>query len=248
MTLVIGRIIQGGVIVESDSKITDPKIVSNRNYIFSGLLKTIILNPQISVSYAGDIETAQKAIERLYQSSSFEINQIKSELLEINIESEFGTDFLIASLENQPLLYKIANGKIDISNTAQWIGDIEGFNMFQKEFLSKLKSYKPTHIFSVHSNAFEKVITSEKIESIGGFHITVHRTKNGLEYLMKMSITSGQPITVKGNRTHIVPFGNAQTGSYSYSYLISNNPFFPAVGIHFPMGAFGTLLSNFDTL
>lgn len=243
MTLVVGRIIQSGIRVDSDSKITDPNIVSNRNNIFSGILKTIILNPNISVSYAGGVETAQKAIEELYALNTFEINKVKSLLLKINMESEYDTDFLIASLENQPLLYKISNGKIEPSNTFHWIGDINGFNLFQKEFLPKLNSFDPKHITTIHSNAFEKVIENGEIESVGGFHITVHRTKFGLEYLFKMKIITGQPtsVTLIGNDTKTIPFGNAQTGAFSFSYLKSDNPFLPAIGIHFPMGNFGTL-------
>lgn len=242
MTLVVGKIAQGGIRIDSDSKITDPTIASNRNNIFSGLLKTIILNPNLTISYAGGVETAQKAIERIYELKRFEINTIKKELLKINIESDYETDFLIGSLENQPLLYKIANGKIEITNTTFWIGDKDGFNLFQKEFHSNLKNSEPGHIFSVHSTAFEKVIKSDKIESIGGFHITVHRTKLGFEYMFKMELNMGQPttMTVKNGST-IIPWGNATTGSFSSSYLKSDNPLNPAIGIHFPMGNFGTL-------
>lgn len=243
MTLVVGRITQGGIRVDSDSRITDPNIVSNKNSIFSGLLKTIILNPSISVSYAGGVETAQKAIETLYNLKNFEINTIKSLLLKINIESGNETDFLIASLENQPLLYKISNGKIEPSNSFHWIGDIDAFNLFQREFLPNLKSIDAKHISSIHSDAFDKVIENDKIESVGGFHITVHRTKFGLEYLFKMQIMSGQPtsVTLTNNEAKPIPFGNAQTGAFSFSYLKSDNPYLPAIGIHFPMGNFGTL-------
>lgn len=145
MTLVVGRITQGGIRVDSDSKITDTNIASNRNSVFSGLLKTIIINPSISVSYAGGVDTAQKAIEELYKLEKFEIGKVKGLLLEIHSENDCDTDFLIASLENQPLLYKISENKIDVSNSVQWIGDIKGYNLFQKEFLSNFKSQDPKH-------------------------------------------------------------------------------------------------------
>jgi hypothetical protein len=243
MTLVVGRIIQGMLRVDSDSKITDPNIVSNRNSIFTGVLKTVILNPRISISYAGGVETAQKAIEKIYEMNSFDINSVKATLLNINKESDFDTDFLIASLENQALLYKVSNGKIDVSDQSHWIGDIEGFNMFQKEFVPSLTSLDPKHISEMHSRAFEAVVKSGKIESIGGFHITVHTTKKGLEYLMKMSISMGQSstITLTNNQSLPMPFGDASTGAFSNSYLISSDPFNPAIGIYFPMGNFGTL-------
>ncbi len=243
MTLIIGKNIGNSIRVDSDSKITNPKIASNKNSVFSGLLKSIILNPYISVSYAGGVETAQSAIEKLYKLPNFNINTVKTELLGIHKETDFETDFLIASIENQGLLYKISEGKIDVSNQSQWIGDSSGFNMYQREFIPNLKGIEPKQIVKAHEDAFEEVVKSGKIESIGGFHITVHTTKKGLEYLMKMSITMGQPtsMVVQANQAVPIPFGDAKTGAYSYSYLISSNPFHPAIGIYFPMGNFGTL-------
>ncbi len=242
MTLVVGRITQGGIRIDSDSKITNPNEASNQNNIFSGLLKTIVLNPNISVSYAGGVETAQLAIEELYKLGNFDIFKVKSKLLEINKDCKSETDFLIATLENQPLLYKISKGEISISNSFHWIGDIKGFNLFQSEFLPNLKSTNSKHIWSVHSKAFDKVIENSQIESVGGFHVTVHRTNFGLEYMFTTNISSGRPQTLELKQgTNVLPWGDAGTGTYSACYLKSDNPFKPAIGIHFPIGDFGTL-------
>lgn len=242
MTLIVARISQNVIRIDSDSKITDPSVASNRSNIFSSLLKTIILNPRISVSYAGGVETAQKAIEKLYELNDFDINSIKAELLKINIDSQHETDFLIASLENQPLLYKISKGQINVSNQSQWIGDIDGFNLFQKNFIPNIKSTDAQHILSVQNDAFEEVISSGSIGSIGGFHITVHSTVNGLEYKFKMSMSLGSTnVQLKNNEVFHLLGGNVENGSFATSYLISENPFNPAIAIHFPFGNFGTL-------
>ena len=95
MTLVVGRIIQGMLRIDSDSKITDPNETSNNNSVFSGLLKTVILNLKISVSYAGAVDTAQKAIEQIFTSRDININNIKKQLLEIHIESGRKQIFLL---------------------------------------------------------------------------------------------------------------------------------------------------------
>ena len=243
MTLVVGRIIQNTIRIDSDSKITDPKIVSNKNSIFSSYLKTILINPRLCISYAGGVDYAQNAIEDLYKLKDFSISRIKELLLQKNKDSNYETDFLIGSVENQSLLYKISNGNIETSNQGHWIGDKDGFNAFQKNFIPNLKSADPHHIAKIQSEAFEEVVTSGAIESVGGFHITVHNTRNGLEYLMKMSVNSGysHSIKVEANQTVPFSFGDASTGAHSYSYLISKNPFNPAIGIHFPVGNFGTL-------
>lgn len=243
MTLIIGRIVQGSLRIDSDSRITDPNIVSNRNSVFSGLLKTIILHPKLCLSYAGGVDVAQEAIEQVYKLNDQTPEKIKKLLVDINKESQYETDFLIASLENQALLYKISNGKVDASNQNHWIGDIDGFNLFQKKFHLNLKGTDRKHIMEVQSQAFKEVLSSGTIESVGGLHITVHTTPKGLEYLMQHSFSMGQPTSVvlKGNQSIPIPFGDAATGAFSYSYLISSNPLQPAIGIHFPLGNFGTL-------
>ena len=152
------------------------------------------------------------------------------------------TDFLIASIENQPLLYKISNGKVDVSNATQWIGDIDGFDFFQRQYLPNLKNFEQRHIFSVHEKAFTAVIENEKISSIGGFHVTVFRSEHGLRYLSTMTLNMGRSTTVVAKKgINPIPWGSAETGAYSSSYLVSENPFKPAIGMHFPMGNFGTL-------
>ncbi len=242
MTLIIARISQNFLRIDSDSKITDPLVASNRNNIFSSLLKTIILNPTISVSYAGGVETAQKAIEELYKLNDFNINVVKAELLKVNIDSQYETDFLIASLENRPLLYKISNGEINVSDQSQWIGDIDGFNLFQKNFIPNVKSTDGLHILSVQNAAFKEVISCGSIESIGGFHVSVHSTTKGLEYEFKMTMSLGSMnVQLKSNEVFHLLGGNVENGSFATSYLISENPFNAAIAIHFPFGNFGTL-------
>lgn len=242
MTLIVGRICQGSLRVDSDSRITDPNVASNKNNIFSGLLKSIVLSPDLSISYAGGVDTAQKAIETIYSLKAFNIAIVKAELLRIHRNSDMETDFLIASIENRPLLYKISDGKVDVSNTTQWIGDLDGFDYYQRQFLPNLKSFEQKHISSVHEKAFTSVIENEKISSIGGFHVTVFRSEHGLRYLGKMTLNMGRSTTVTAKQgINHIPWGSAETGAYSCSYLISENPFKPAIGIHFAMGNFGTL-------
>lgn len=242
MTLVIAKICQGYVRVDSDSMITDPNVVSNRNNIFSGVLKTIIINPKMSVSFAGDVEYAQDAIEEIYSQNDFRIEIVKTILLNKNLLSGKTTDFLIVSIENQPLLYKIKDGKIDISNQNQWIGDIKGFAIFQKHFINNVKSTDPKHIMDIQEKAFDEVVDAG-IDGIGGFRITTHLTKNGLEYQLQLkNYMNGQmSFTTRANESVLIPFGNAQVGSFATTFLPSIDPENPAVAIHFPYGKFGAL-------
>ena len=60
MTIVIGRIIDNDIYIESDSRITDFRLVQTN--LLTGLLKTIILNPFLCLSFAGFVEYAEKAL------------------------------------------------------------------------------------------------------------------------------------------------------------------------------------------
>lgn len=178
----------------------------------------------------------------LYKLNDFNINVVKAELLKINIDSQYETDFLIATLENRPLLYKISNGEINVSDQSQWIGDIDGFNLFQKNFIPNVKSTDGLHILSVQNAAFKEVISCGSIESIGGFHVSVHSTTKGLEYEFKMTMSLGSMnVQLKSNEVFHLLGGNVENGSFATSYLISENPFNAAIAIHFPFGNFGTL-------
>tara|TARA_B100000929_G_scaffold259563_1_gene223400 strand:+ start:524 stop:1390 length:867 start_codon:yes stop_codon:yes gene_type:complete len=243
MTLIVGRITQGGIRVDSDSRITDRESVANRNDIFTGLLKTVIVNPKISVSYANGVDTAQIAINEIFKLEEINTKTVNDLLLKIHLDSKQDTDFLIASIENETLLYKICKGKIEISNNVHWIGDVDGFNIYQKNFWPNLKNNDPKHISEVHSKAFIKAIEANEAETIGGFHITIHLTNRGyLEYMEKGISYSGFHKTIKLKEGFTpLPLGNSQTGAFSECFLKSKNPFKPAIAIHYGIANFGVL-------
>lgn len=71
MTLVVARIDNEYIYIESDSKSTDDRLV--RSDPLCGLLKTLILNPFICVSFSGTVsfpELALKKLRRKYASKN----------------------------------------------------------------------------------------------------------------------------------------------------------------------------------
>ena len=56
MSLIVARIVEDNIYIESDSKITDDRLV--RSDPLCGLLKTLILNPVICISFAGIVHFA----------------------------------------------------------------------------------------------------------------------------------------------------------------------------------------------
>jgi len=251
MTLIISRIEKKQLKIISDSKITDKKAV--RNNPLSGNLKSFILTPQLSVSFAGNVFYAEKFLSIYFSNQIKTLEQLISCCLSLNNESNDETDFIIASLINKPVLYKISGRKVVDNIQSAWIGDKIGFNKYQESF-HKDKSDK--NIFAKMNSAFESVIADEKIESVADFQITVdtvyHEKLNAnfFIYAMKMSMSfAPKTITLKGNDFATIPFGGPETGGFGTSYLRSIDFLKPAVGIHFPQGKFGVLfcpLLNFN--
>jgi hypothetical protein len=241
MTFVIARITKTGLRVDSDSKLTDPNVI--RTNPLSGAIKTILLDKGISVSYSGTVDYAQQAIEHLYSfKERLSDKEVSNELLEINKKSDFKTDFLVVSIRNSPRISKISNGQIELSNSSAWIGDYEAFRLFQESFI--IKQNETLDLLKLQDTIFQEIVTSKKVESVGGFQITVHSTKLGLQYMIRSGIFIGrsQQFTIKAGEQVKLPFGTAQDGAYGTSYLVSENIDKPAIAIHFPHGNFGGLI------
>ena len=133
MTLVVARIDEENIYIQSDSRITDDSSV--RSDPLCGLLKTLILHPFVSVSFAGNVHFAEKAIQRFFDKGIEDVEVLLSMLREISIESDNTTDFIVAAInEGQPKLFKVTNGAVVRGFINTWIGDSDGFNQYQTEF------------------------------------------------------------------------------------------------------------------
>lgn len=251
MTLIVSRIEKNQIKIISDSKITDKNAV--RNNPLTGNLKSFILTPQISVSFAGNVHYAEKFLSLYFSKKIKTFEELKFYCLALNNESNNKTDFIIASLVNKPTLHKISNRKISDNLQNTWIGDKLGFEKYQEAFHNKQSEKK---VFSKMTSAFEKVIADEKIESISDFQIaidTVYHEKTNAYffiYAMKMSMNIvPQTIKIKANEFNPILFGGPEIGGFGSSYLRSIDFLKPAVAIHFPQGKFGILfcpLLNFN--
>ncbi|MFT5719987.1 MAG: hypothetical protein ACI9W6_000276 [Motiliproteus sp.] len=85
MTLVVARIDKENIFIESDSKITDERLV--RSNPLCGLLKTFILHPFVSMSFAGNVVFAELELRKFFDEKIENVNVLLSMLRDINIES-----------------------------------------------------------------------------------------------------------------------------------------------------------------
>ena len=247
MTLIVSRVVNRQIKIISDSKVTDQNVV--RNNPLMGNLKSFILNPQLAVSFSGNVHYAEKFLSIYFSNQIKTFNDLKYCCLALNNESDDKTDFIIASLTDKPSLHKITNGRIEDNLTNAWIGDKVGFNKYQGYFHTS----NSNNVFSKMTSAFNKVISDESIESVSDFQITVdtvyHDKLNAdfFIYAMNMSMNlapqSHELKLDKGkNKVSVkIPFGGPEIGSFGSSYLRSYDFLKPAIAIHFPQGKFGVL-------
>lgn len=242
MTLIIARIIWEEINIESDSKVTDESILTNNPLCW--VIKTLILHPCISLSYAGNLFYAEKALERFFDEKITNNNVFLNMLLEINIESDNETDFILTSIiDNKPKIFKVSNWKVEKSWTF-WIWDIEGFNLYQQEYHRLIWEDKGI-LESMHT-AFKKVIDESKIESVGDYHITA-RTDSKLcpwtkvfAYIEKFEIHMWWTQNINTELTPL-QLWEVTNGSYWISYFRTISADYHWVAIYYIHGNFWIL-------
>ncbi|WP_298551036.1 hypothetical protein [uncultured Algibacter sp.] len=245
MTLIICRQIKEKIYIVSDSKVTDKNAV--RNNPLAGNLKSLILNPYLSLSFAGNIHFAEKILELFYSNKIANLQQLVLECLKANIESNNETDFIIASLENgNPVIIKISNKTAQQNQQNAWIGNQLAFNKFQEYYHSTESDKKES---SKINSAFKSVIKNERIEDVADFCLSIETVyqenvkKQCFIYEMNADV-SFRPGTItisKNNQSQIIPFGGPEKGAFLALYMRSFNLLKPAIAIHFPEGKFGVL-------
>lgn len=246
MTLIVARIIDNNIYIESDSKVNDPKLVQSDP--LCGLLKTLILHPFVCISFAGAVHYAEIALKRFFDEKIENIDQLLDMLLEINEESKNETDFIITTILGKiPKLFKISNRKIERDLLNASIGDHEGFELYQEVYHKLDDKILPQEKMKL---AFKSVVNNSGIETIGHFHIST-----ALDYKIEPShpvflyqekteiqITEPQEIKIeKKGEWASIPLGTTAGGSHGLSYLVTVSPDYHGVAIHYTHGNFGVL-------
>ncbi len=249
MTLVIAKIFEDNIQIISDTKISDIYLGSQNP--LSGQLKTVILNPHISISFSGLPGYVEEVLEPFYQkkypnsNSIVVVNSILFKCLEVNIKSDNLTNFIVCVMfQNKPTIFRISNGKIEQNLKNAWIGDKVGFNKYQEYYHSSNEIDE----FGKMITAFEKVVDDSSVETVGDFVIRIANEfyKSGLVQLLNYQINKIRyfgPYDFLEFETgkFMIRHSNSEKGGFGYSLIRSCNPQKPAIGFHFHVGKFGLL-------
>lgn len=243
MSLIVARIIGSSVCILSDTRITPKSHSGAYRRPFDGALKTILLSPSLSVSYAGNNrEAAYDAIaEFCFGDGKIVVPvELADHLLQVH-RSNPNTEFIVGKL-NPPKLYWIHDGGVDQDLAAAWIGDPVAFNVYQESYSAWRPTFSRLDIGDAeHSkflevcdrmtSAFQTVLERDSLcELVGGPLIRLASTSTGFEYMTGSYGHNFGPVsgtTVETNAMKI-EVGN----TYTYSILIAEAPGIGAVGIY----------------
>ncbi|WP_143536702.1 hypothetical protein [Rubricoccus marinus] len=253
MTLIVARKIKGRATVVGDTGLSAPSVL--RPHPYWGTVKTVILKPSLSVSYASsDLAATHNLISA---ASRHEQAETVIRHLLAGHKKHRSSDFIVT---HRPLyeegiivdtLYLICGGAIQECETA-WIGERDCFNSFQKHFHAASDNehsasaargqYAYDHIRNLMTEAMESVI-ADRVGTVRGFAIAVDSRRNGYEYTPRSSNASGnmEPVRLTAGEWTPIHLGSAETGASHISILSTLLPDPPAVAIYMPL--IKTLLS-----
>jgi hypothetical protein len=259
LSLIIARHEADKLLILSDTKLTYPESENHNlhnTHPAHGTIKTIILNKNIAVSFAGLKDLAEAAIQGIASSNS--IPEILESLLAHHNKSLGDVEFLV-STTNPLCIYEIKNRSIDRSSHA-WIGSHNAFTRYQGYFLGTIqaklhggvkfvveavgKDKMPIALSNMLS-AFDAVIEDETVPEVNGFKIKVLAENECFTYVGYSASYASKPVELPLPRkpgTYRFDFGHssASDGGYTVNFFNSRVNF-AALGLHIQQGNFGII-------
>jgi len=184
-----------------------------------GIVKTIILSPEFSISFAGNnISLASKLCLMLRDKREFTTQEALDIAFYIhNNAKENDIEFIIASCKNHTLsLNCIKNHELSKDVQIAWIGSKEAHREFQKLRNENNKGLASNRT----STAFLEVVNGCKDDTVGGFPISARYNAytNTITYSECCTIQSSKSQTVKAGEAFKFFLAN-EDGGFSYQQI-----------------------------
>lgn len=246
MSLVVAKIIEGKIQIESDTKVSGENVV--RNNPIKGRLKTLILDHNLTLSYAGDIALAEDGYNWFVERAKSKVLWEEYLIYLNELSKTDQVDFILAGYSTEPFILKIKNGQIEQSSSA-WIGDVKAFSEFQGYFLEKDENKSTEEKFTA---SFRSVVQNQLNPTVGEFHITTSANLDDFvdgerkipvfQYKLKSEIVIGRSknIEIKEKGVGVpLPSGNSVEGDFAISHFTNFTQSKSSLGIFFEYGKFG---------
>ncbi len=236
MTLVAARVFNGAkVAILGDSRITfsEERTRPSPNFV----LKTVVLRPDLAVSYAGDIVRANIALQSLdVAAPSAKLTQ---ELLQAHLELGLNDpDFLISELSPSPRFARIRSGVVEHDLQVAWLGNHSAFGALQEKVATS--EYEDARVG--WTAAFRAIVTEGDFPDIGDFVIECYGGKDGFVYKPETGCQFWPARTSTNSEFEPLHPGTAANGGYSWRLLVPREPGVGAVALYFDQGRLGVML------
>jgi hypothetical protein len=260
--LIICRKDDDELLIVSDTKLTYPSDQfpgKQTGHPSDGVIKTVIVNPNLCVSFAGDIEPAEEGIKLIQPGD--DLTRVLKLLRDKSSSNR--TDFIVCVSNPDIKIFEIKDS-ICKEVQSSWIGSSNAFTRFQGYFYNQIQVKKdaPSSFIKIEpviakkdsdlskvSGAFDKIIDDPSVPEVDGFKVMVIVENGVFKYRGYLHNYMGL-IELKIDPKMLgkeIPLGhgNADDGSYMVNFFNSNSNY-NNVAIHILQGGLGIVYSRID--
>lgn len=220
MTLVVGRVTGHQVRILSDFLVTNPE--KPQTSPLSGVLKAVILQPEVCICFAGCVAPALDAVREVERRLGGRIDEALAILLDAHRVNGAETDFLVGQME-PPRLHRITGGQIERNLLAAHIGSSEAFSRYQELYASLvlrpalpgLDESAELKTAGLMSDAFDALLRENSFPTVGGFTIVAASGTSfgsGFTYLPRWSGQGFEPVSGPGPKSLLTPVSQEEGG------------------------------------
>lgn len=244
MSFIFARKYSNQIKIFADKKMTiDPKdeafLIKNigmkayRRIKSLGVVKNVIINESICVSSAGILEDFNELLRYIDDNEKISFDDICKKALEININSNNRTDFIVCTVKDEKKIVQIKDYEQAETNSS-WIGSNKCFNKFQSIRFSEdmvsqtiydCESKKEIILGTedIDSQSFSKVLKSNIDDTVGEELIECVSSGDRFYYMDMLSTSISKPKVLKQGET-LSLYDDAFDGGYTYYvYKSSDN-------------------------
>lgn len=215
MTLIVARNTRGTIHVLADTLLSNPKADLRHREI---ALKVFSASDETLICYAGSPELAHSAIKQTWRLA------VQNRCVELanQLSDVEGVDFIVV---NKDKIHRIQANKVEMSLPNAWIGNWPAFREFRGASRSlegvstDIQNWTATQACLdgiKYRQAFEHVVDSRKIPSVGGPITVATAGGTGAAYASFAVFAPPSNVVMPG-KWQAIDFGNAENGGFGYT-------------------------------
>jgi hypothetical protein len=266
MSLVVARVHGKQIYIVSDTKLTDA--YGKKIYPTQGIIKSIILNQNVCLCFAGIAEYADSALKayRQLRIGADAFNQTIQHFSDWHSRVRGETEFILAFGEPHYKIVEIKDGQF-VETRSSWIGDDKAFTKFQGYFhnvitptpnplntasFSAVRVPEPqgegnSNDYLLMLNAMQTIITDIDVKYVGDFAIAVAYDKGSFQY-MDYAYVLTHPIRWDVMpEEFVIPFGTTEEGGYGFNFIGALDGNLSVAAMYFLQGNLGILFMPQDS-